>query len=142
MTVVDLLKLETQLTGEEGRKNYPYTDSRGNITIGVGRNLTGVGLRDGEIETLYQNDIAQVQSDLAANLPWVFDLDEVRLRVFYDLCFNMGVTTLLGFKDMLAHAQAGNWNTAAGALQNSAWYEEVGGRAVKLVAMLQTGLDQ
>ena len=142
MTAVDLDKLEAQLTGEEGRKNKPYVDTRGNITIGIGRNLRDNGIRDSEIDFMFKNDIANVERDLRAHLPWVFDLDEVRLRVFYDLCFNMGVTKLLTFTHMIAFAQVGDYTSAADELHHSIWDSEVGDRAPKLEAMLRTGEDQ
>lgn len=141
MTVVNLDKLKAQLCSEEGRKNKVYTDGRGIPTIGIGRNLRDVGLSDDEIDYLFQNDEARIQHELAANLPWVFDLDEVRLRTFYDLCFNMGIETLLTFSNTLALSRTGNWDSAADELQNSKWYLEVGDRGSKIVSMLRTGQD-
>ncbi|MFA6168950.1 MAG: hypothetical protein WC700_20155, partial [Gemmatimonadaceae bacterium] len=46
-----------QLKIDEGIKPYPYTDSVGKLTIGVGRNLVDVGLRPKEIDFLLENDI-------------------------------------------------------------------------------------
>lgn len=142
MTVVNSDKLKTQLSGEEGKRNKVYFDSRGIPTIGIGRNLKDVGLSNDEIDYLYRNDEGRVQQELVSDLPWVFDLDEVRLRVFYDLCFNMGNITLLTFKNMLAAVQAGNYEKAADDLQNSLWFTQVGNRGPKLVAMIRTGEDQ
>lgn len=142
MTVVDTEKLKIQLAGEEGRRNKPYEDSLGNLTIGIGRNLDGVGLRNSEIDFLFDNDVAAVQDELARMLPWVFDLDEVRLRVFYDLCFNMGIINLMSFKNALSFAQTRNWDAAADNFVRSKWHSQVGIRAIKLENMLRTGQDQ
>ncbi|MDE2097905.1 MAG: lysozyme [Patescibacteria group bacterium] len=141
MTTVNMDKLETQLTDEEGRKNKAYWDNRGVLSIGIGRNLSSVGLRDCEINYLFENDIKEVEINLKAYLPWVFDLDEVRLRVFYDLCFNMGIHTLTGFPKLLGYAKAGMFDKAADELKDSLWYGEVGSRAPKLEQMLRTGED-
>ncbi len=51
----DLVRL---LTRHEGRRAFPYTDTAGRLTIGVGRNLTDRGLADDEIDLLLANDIA------------------------------------------------------------------------------------
>ena len=138
---VDTNKLKAQLTVEEGRKGKYYVDTRGIPSIGIGRNLRDVGLSDSEIDFLYQNDVAKVTSQLFANLPWVFNLDEVRLRVVYDLCFNMGITKLLTFNRMLAALQFGNYVMAAAELKNSVWDSQVGARATKLETMMRTGQD-
>jgi lysozyme len=150
MTVVNSDKLRAQLTEEEGEVSVVYKDSLGNLTGGVGHkllpeDLATYGLGDTipqmQIDTWFDNDIAGVQIELAVRIPWVFNLDEVRLRVFYDLCFNMGIGTLLEFKNMLMHAQAGDWGSAANDLINSSWDEQVGTRAAKLEGMIRTGVD-
>lgn len=140
--MVDLAKLEVQLTNEEGRKNKAYVDSKGILSIGIGRNLRDNGLRDSEIDFMFKNDVADVENAIQVHLPWVLNLDEVRQRVFYDLCFNMGITKLLTFTHMIAFAQAGDYSSAADELHHSIWDSEVGDRAPKLEAMLRTGEDQ
>ena len=140
--MVDLAKLEAQLTTEEGRKNKAYVDSKGILSIGIGRNLRDNGLRDSEIDFMFKNDVDDVENAIQVRLPWVLNLDEVRQRVFYDLCFNMGITKLLTFTHMIAFAQAGDYSSAADELHHSIWDSEVGDRAPKLEAMLRTGEDQ
>ena len=141
MTTVDLDKLKAQLTDEEGRRNFPYVDTCGNLTIGIGRNLRAVGLRDNEIELMFSNDIAAVEAALRANIPWVFDLDEIRLRVFYDLCFNMGIATLMSFSHMLDYAKNRDFDGASYELHHSLWDTQVGNRAATLENMLRTGSE-
>lgn len=41
----------------EGRRAHPYTDTTGNLTIGVGRNLSDRGLSADEIDLLFANDL-------------------------------------------------------------------------------------
>lgn len=142
MITVDRVKLSEQLSLEEGRKYKPYVDTRGILTIGIGRNLRDKGLSDSEINFLFSNDIDEVTKDIRDHMPWVLNLDEVRQRVFYDLCFNMGVSKLLTFVHMIAFAQAGDYKSAADELHHSIWDSQVGQRAPKLEAMLRTGEDQ
>jgi GH24 family phage-related lysozyme (muramidase) len=142
MTTVDQAKLKAQITTEEGRKGKAYVDTVGKLTIAIGRNITDKGLSPDEIDYLYQNDFKEVDAEIKSNLPWVLTLDEVRQRVFYDLCFNMGMPRLLEFHFMLSYAKAGDFNTAADELHHSLWDSQVGNRAPKLEAMLRTGIDQ
>jgi lysozyme len=139
---VDFDKLKAQISVEEGRKGKVYPDPRGVPTIGIGRNLRDVGLSDDEIDYLFKNDILRVTNDIAKNIPWVFGLDDVRQRVFFDLVFNMGITKLLTFQHTLALAKAGDFAGAADELHHSLWDSQVGNRAPKLEAMLKTGVDQ
>ena len=41
----------------EGWRQLPYYDTRGKLTIAVGRNLTDRGLADDEIDYLFANDL-------------------------------------------------------------------------------------
>ena len=41
----------------EGRRQFPYLDTRGKTTIGIGRNLSDRGLADDEIEYLFATDL-------------------------------------------------------------------------------------
>ena len=124
MTIINFAKLRDQLTVEEGKRYKLYADSKGVPSIGIGRNLRDVGVSDDEIALMFFNDIYRVGDELSKNLPWVSDLDEVRLRVFYDLCFNMGIGGLLQFHHMLSAAKAGDFNTAADELNHSIVYTE------------------
>ena len=50
------------LTRHEGRRPFPYLDTAGKLTIGVGRNLTDRGLSSAEIDLLLANDIAAARA--------------------------------------------------------------------------------
>ena len=41
----------------EGRRQFPYYDKRGKLSIAVGRNLNDRGLADDEIDYLFANDL-------------------------------------------------------------------------------------
>ena len=46
-----------QIVIDEGKRNKPYRDTVGKLSIGVGRNLDDKGLSDGEIAILLEHDI-------------------------------------------------------------------------------------
>jgi GH24 family phage-related lysozyme (muramidase) len=134
----DPVVLKTRLESEEGRKRSIYTDTTGNVSVGIGRNLTGVGVSDDEIELMLSNDVARAEAFLTANLPWWTGLDDVRQSVLMDLAFNMGAE-LLQFHHMLAAVQASDWNTAFSEMLNSTWATQVGRRAQNLARIMLTG---
>ena len=132
-------RLRRLLTLHEGRRRYPYLDTVGKVTIGVGRNLDDLGLSDDEIDLLLTNDLARATDDLDRALPWWRRLDPVRRAVLADMCFNLGLPRLLGFRAMLRHLGAGEYDDAADHMVESRWYRQVKTRAVRLVRMMRTG---
>lgn len=141
ITPQELLKVQKQLILHEGKKGKPYTDTVGKLTIGVGRNLTDVGITDEEILYLLGNDIRAVEAHLNYALPWWVGLNDVRRRVLIDMCFNLGITKLLTFKNTLRAMQEARYGDAAEGMLNSLWAKQVGQRAVRLAKMMRTGVD-
>jgi lysozyme len=133
------MDITTQLIRDEGERLKPYKDTVCKLTIGVGRNLTDVGISHDESMLLLKNDIIKATAQLLARLPWVAQLDEARRGVLVNMTFNMGVDGLLQFKQTLAHIQAGQWNDAAADMLNSKWAQQVGDRAKRLAQQLITG---
>lgn len=136
---MNISQLKSQLVDHEGERLKPYKDSVGKLTIGVGRNLDDVGISKEESDFLLNNDIQRVIGDLNKALPWWNKLDEVRQLVIADMCFNLGITRLLGFKNTLKAMEEGRYEDAAKGMQDSLWARQVGRRAVKLINMMRTG---
>lgn len=128
-----------QLRRDEGVKKFPYTDTVGKLTIGVGRNLTDVGLADTEINFLLRNDIYKVQQELTARFPFFAALDLVRQNVLVNMGFNLGVPGLAHFHLMMAAIEKNDWTTAASEMLNSQWARQVGNRATRLALQMTSG---
>lgn len=128
-----------QLVVHEGLRRRPYRDIVGKLTIGIGRNLDDVGLREGEAEVLCLNDVRAVEAGLDARLPWWRRLDAARRATLVDMGFNLGVEGLLGFRTTLGHVQAGRYAEAAEQMLRSRWAGQVGDRARTLSRMMRSG---
>ena len=128
-----------QLKAHEGLRLKPYRDTVGKLTIGVGRNLDDVGLREGEALFLLLHDLQFVEEALDKRLPWWRELDEPRRHVLLDMGFNLGVDGLLGFGATLGHLRAGRYAEAAQQMLRSRWAGQVGRRAATLSRMMRTG---
>ena len=131
--------LPDQLRRDEGVRLFPYVDSVGKTTIGVGRNITDVGISSDEANVLLQNDIQRAISMLAESLPWTQALDPIRLAALQNVTFNIGIAGLMGFRQALGCMQTGDWAGAAKNFLDSKWASQVGDRAVRLAQQIQIG---
>jgi lysozyme len=97
-------------------------------------------LNDTQVNSLLGDDLEDVFHDLDRNLQWWRDLNDVRQRVIANLCFNMGITRLLGFVKALTAARQGKYDVSANELLNSTWATQVKGRAQRLADMMRKGV--
>jgi len=132
-------RLKQQLIRHEGLRLKPYTDTVGKLTIGVGRNLTDVGISKDEAYYLLDNDIHTVIVEVNKTWPWVANLVPARRDVIYNMAFNMGVPTLAQFQKFLLAAREGQLVKAKAELLNSRWAQQVKTRADELVRQYETG---
>ncbi|WP_237575959.1 glycoside hydrolase family protein [Mycetohabitans sp. B8] len=130
--------LLSELSRDEGRRLKPYLDTVGKTTIGVGRNLTDVGIADSECDLLLENDVLRSVTWLDRHLPWWRSLDAVRQRVIINMAFNLG-DKLLTFANTLAAMQRGDYAAAADGMLASKWATQVGTRAHRLASLMRTG---
>jgi lysozyme len=137
-------RLRDMIKRHEGVETHCYKDHLGLETIGVGRCIAegSLGLSDDEIDYLLDNDIVRCIKELTRSLPWFGSLDDVRKEALIDLCFNLGLTRLLGFKKALAAIEVSDWDTAKVELLDSRWATQVGNRAQEIAEMIRTGVYQ
>lgn len=138
---MDMEKLRRQIIEEEGLRNIVYRCPANKLTIGVGRNLEDVGISDDEANYLLSNDLKRVEDELVRNFLFFGDLDECRQRVLMDMCFNMGISRLKKFKNMLAALAKGDYETTSKEMLDSLWARQVKSRATNLSEMMRTGED-
>ena len=137
-------ELIEQLRLHEGVESHAYKDHLGLTTIGVGRCIEegSLGLSDDEIAYLLANDIARCEHELAQRSPWFDDLDPVRQDALVDMAFNLGITRLGQFQNMLGALSEGRFDDAATEALDSRWAKQVGQRAQTVAAMIRTGERQ
>tara|TARA_R100000388_G_scaffold65902_1_gene47874 strand:- start:649 stop:1074 length:426 start_codon:yes stop_codon:yes gene_type:complete len=134
-------KLIEQLKRHEGVRTHAYQCTANMTTVGVGRNIDedgGLGLSIDEIEFLLENDIRRCKQELIT-LPWFSQIDSVRQDALINMCFNLGMTRLLGFKNALTAMSVGDYDTAADEFMDSRWAKQVGRRAEEVCTMIRTG---
>jgi len=131
-----------QLIRDEGVKFFPYVDSVGKTTIGIGRNLTDDGISFQEAKYLLTNDVQNAVAQLEKNFPWAVGLDDARHGVLVNMTFNMGIRRLAEFKNFLAAMEREDWATAKAEMLDSLWAKQVGARAERLALQIETGAWQ
>jgi lysozyme len=117
----------------------PYHCTAGRLTVGIGRNLDDVGLTPDEAKMLCANDIARIKGELDRAVPWWRKMSEARQRGLANMCFNLGLARLLGFRKMLTALEADDWQAAAREALSSKWAEQVGKRANRIAALFMEG---
>jgi lysozyme len=88
---------------------------------------------------MLQNDITIVEHDLDANLPWWRTMSEARQNALANMCFQLGINRLLGFKNALTLLQAGRWDAAAREFMDSKWAVQVPKRAQRVTDLIRKG---
>lgn len=145
---MDLSLLEAELRRDEGVRYTPYGDTKGHKTIGVGHNMDAnplpknwtFPLTDAQVDQLLAEDIQTACNNLDRFLPWWRSLDEVRQRAICNMCFNMGIGTLLTFRNTLIDAKLGFYTAAATGMRASLWARQVGQRAQRLADAMASGV--
>jgi lysozyme len=131
-------RLEQQIERDEGMRLKPYRDSVGKLTIGVGRNLDDRGISEGEAYAMLVNDIALAESEVSG-LAFYDKLNNPRKAVVINMVFNLGIVRFLGFRNMIAALNAGDYEKAAAEMLDSKWAQQVGARAVRLAEQMKFG---
>lgn len=133
------MSLIERLKDHEGYETFPYADTLGKITIGVGHNLTDNGLPDHIIDLLLDWDIDQARRELDRIHPQWREYTPNRKDALVELVFNMGAPSLLTFKKMWAAIEAEDWAEAAVQLLDSKYARQVGMRAHVIADQLEDG---
>ena len=138
MTVEMMAKLRRSLIKHEDFKNFPYIDTVGKITIGIGYNLSDRGLSDEWINKQFLEDI-QFFYDKLSQFDWFQDLTLDRQIVLVDMAF-MGMKRFMSFKRMISALENHDYNKAADEMLDSKWATQVGQRAITLSNAMRSGV--
>ncbi len=139
MTLEGRQKLRNLILNHESYKQFPYNDTTGCLTIGIGRNLSDRGISQNEAFSLLDDDIIYFYSKLSQLCSYFNDLDENRKIALIDMCFNLGVHGFLGFNDLHTALEIHDYENASKAMLDSKWAQQVGERAITDANIIKTG---
>jgi len=138
MTKEVFLRVKKSLIIHEGLNHFPYLDSVGKVTIGIGYNLTDRGIDSEWINSQFNLDVQYFYNQLC-EFPWYHLLNEDRQIILIDMAF-MGWKRFLEFEKMIEALDRRDYETAANEMLESKWAEEVKGRAALLAEGIRTGV--
>lgn len=133
-------QVKNLLKKHEGLSLSLYKCPSGKLTIGYGHNIEDLGISEEVAELLLEQDTIIAYRQVKANIKCFDNLDEARQYVLIDMCFNMGLSKLMGFKKMLRALDLGDYKTASKEMLNSKWAVQVKSRANYLACVMQSGI--
>lgn len=132
-------QLKSLIISHEGFRNYPYTDSVGKVTIGIGYNLTDRGMPDDWINDRYDKDMTWFDEHLALDYPWYVDLCDARKMALLDMCYNMGYKTFQTFHKLIFALELRNYDKAADEILRSERSHQAPARSQQNADMMRSG---
>ena len=129
----------------EGEVLNIYEDKLGYKTLGVGHLCkpedpeydwaVGTSVSQEVVDMYYEDDFNKYYMEainVFGNKEDFEKLPEPIQRVLVNMCFNLGATKLSKFKNMLKACREYNWKKMAIEMEDSRWFNQVGGRSREL----------
>ncbi len=87
---------------------------------------------------MFENDFQRCLDDLI-QYKWYTEQPDNIKNALMNMCFNLGINRLLGFKRMIAALEDNDYTKAAFEALNSKWANQVGDRAKDVALMIRQG---
>jgi lysozyme len=130
------------LQRHEGRRQFLHYDTRGKLTIAVGRNHTDRSLADDEIGYLFANDLIIALKICQDFYPSFASFTPARQAALISMAFNLGKPRLAGFWRMHAAINRSNWQGAADEAEKSLWALQTRHRATDIAISPKNDLNR
>jgi len=131
-----LKSLKHRIKQSEGFGATPYQDTEGVWTFGYG--FTAIA-RD-EADLVLQIKLRKkIKSDLLLYPQEKIHLNEIRLMIFIEMIYQLGVAGIKGFKNFRQAIIAEDWEKAADEMLDSKWHRQTPGRCERLAEEFRKG---
>ena len=140
---MNMERLMTDLERHEGLRTRMYKCTAGANTIGIGHNLDSRPISERAAKVILEDDIEVAIEDIerGVSMEEFYKLPGKVQEALVNMCFNMGITRLLQFKNTLRLLKEERWADAAIECLDSRWANQVGGRAKEISDMIASGDD-
>lgn len=138
MRIIVKTNLEQWIKYHEGLSLTLYKDTVNKTTIGYGRNIEDNGISKEEADVMFDNDFSRCQRELSSCWWYTNQPNNVQ-DALMNMCFNLGIERLLGFKKMIHALILNDYTTASKEALDSKWARQVGKRAKDVALMMRQG---
>lgn len=142
------MSIQNELRRDEGYRVWPYKDSRGLLTWGIGHNLDASPLCPSAAASLATAIQEQFDYDLAntirelSHYTWYSGLNEARQAACQNMMFNLGAATFAAFVRFIEYMATGQYTAASVELSNSLAAKQDVIRYQRLAVQISTGIEQ
>ncbi len=146
---MNIEECKQQITRHEGEVLKIYEDSLGYKTLGIGHLCqpedpeytweVGKPVTQEVVDLYFADDFDKHYKEtihIYGTVPSFNRLPEPIQHVLVNMCFNLGGTRLAKFKNMFKACKEGDWKQMAVEMEDSRWFNQVGGRSRELQLMV------
>ena len=144
---MNLIKLQDEISKDEGVKYETYRCSLGHLTGGIGHLITewdeeiysgsvGTVIPTQQVNDWFAKDIETTIKDCNLLFSQFNNLPDDIQHVLANMCFQLGRPRLSKFKNMIAAVDDLDWERMADEMENSRWFKQTPNRAKRLIAIV------
>jgi|TARA_R110000824_G_scaffold341889_1_gene528360 lysozyme len=146
---MNIEECKADIKRHEGEVLKIYEDSLGYKTLGIGHLCqpqdpeytweVGTPVTQEVVDLYFTDDFNKHYQEAAhiyGSIPSFNRLPTTIQHVLVNMCFNLGGTRLSKFKNMLKACKEGDWKQMAVEMEDSRWFNQVGGRSRELQMMV------
>jgi len=144
---MNLVKLQEEISKDEGIKFETYRCSLGHLTGGIGHLITewdeeiysgpvGTAIPTEQVNDWFAKDIETTIKDCNLLFSQFNNLPDDIQHVLANMCFQLGRPRLSKFKNMIAAVEDLDWERMADEMENSRWFKQTPNRAKRLIAIV------
>ena len=129
------------LRQHEGWRPHAYKDHLGFLTIGYGQLIDerrGGGMPRAVGEFWLSMLIDDIDARLMDRLPWYAGAPDDVQRALINMGYQLGISGLLRFRNMLSALEAGDYPAAADHALDSRWAEQTPNRAAEVAGWIRS----
>ena len=144
---MNLIKLQDEISKDEGVKYETYHCSLGHLTGGIGHLITewdeeiysgpvGTVIPTQQVNDWFAKDIETTIKDCNLLFSQFNNLPNDIQHVLANMCFQLGRPRLSKFKNTIAAVEDLDWTKMADEMENSNWFRQTPERAKRLIAIV------
>ena len=130
------MNLIDEIKKHEGFKSTVYKCTEGYDTIGYGFAIKDLEIDEEIAELILSRKLGNLQLRICNTFDWYIESPQKVQDVIMNMSYQMGITGVGKFKNMIKHFKAKNWKEASKEMLNSLWARQTPNRAKELARIV------